>query len=219
MGSIPLTANSGLLELKRNQTTRGETLVVGSVWSSSCSGGTYKTPEYTWTNALVYYQYEISLYNYMATVDHENEQTILRHGLVCPYSHGNCLNSADGYSTWDVSMNQKWEETDFEVIYEENVNKTINLNAPKENQNAVYTSTSDIHLISIRTKNTAKICGYNGHATDHPRIFILEAAAFKSPFTRRPSSTKNRDVFTYFNSKIKLVENYIGQKLDDDRNV
>lgn len=80
MGSIPLTANSGLLKLKRNQTTRGETLVVGSVWSSSCSGGTYKTPEYTWTNALVYYQYEISLYNYMATVDHENDQTILRHG-------------------------------------------------------------------------------------------------------------------------------------------
>lgn len=112
-------------------------------------------------------------------------------------------------------MNQKWEETDFEVIYEENVNKTINLNAPKENQNAVYTSTSDIHLISIRTKNTAKICGYNGHATDHPRIFILKAAAFKSPFTRRPSNAKKHDIFTYFNSKITLVENYIGQKLDD----
>lgn len=215
IGSVPLTVNSGLLELKRNQTTRGETLVVGSVWSSSCSGGTYKTSEYTWTNALVYYQYEISLYNYMATVDHENDQIILRHGLLCPYSHGSCLDSEDGYSTWDVSMNQKCEETDFEVIYEGNVNKTINLDAPTENQNAVYTSISDTHLFSIRTKNTAKICGFNGHATDHPRIFILEAAAFKSPFTRRASNAKNHDIFTYFNSKITLVENYIGQKLDD----
>lgn len=214
-GTIPLTMNAGLNQLKRNFTTRGETLVTGSVWSSSCSGGVFKTPEYTWTNALVYFNYEISLYNYVATVDHENDQIHLRHGLVCPYSHGQCLDSEDGYSTWDVSLNQRCEDTDFEVIYEGKVNKSINMNGDKESKHAVYTSISDSHLFSIRTKDSAKICGYKGYSTDHPRIFILEAAEIRSPFTRRPSGVKNHDIFTYFNSKITLVENYIGQKLDE----
>ncbi|XP_065095159.1 uncharacterized protein LOC135717136 [Ochlerotatus camptorhynchus] len=214
-GAIPLTLSAGLLELKRNHTTRGETLVVGSVWASSCSGGVYKTPEYTWINALVYFEYEIALYNYMATIDNENDQIMLRHGLVCPYSHGKCLDSEDGYSTWDVSLNQRCEDTDFEVIYEGKVNKTINIEGNKPNPHAVYTSISDSHLFSIRTKDTAKICRYKGYSTDHPRIFILEEAEFKSPFARRPSSARNHDIFTYFNSKITLVENYVGQKLDD----
>lgn len=62
MGTLPLTFSAGLSELKRNNTTRGETLVVGSVWDSSCKGGVYKTPEYTWINALVYFEYEVALY-------------------------------------------------------------------------------------------------------------------------------------------------------------
>lgn len=214
-GTVPLTMSAGLLNLKRNHTTRGETLIIGSVWSSSCDGGVYRTPEYTWTKALVYLEYEMTLYNYMATVDHENDQIILRHGLVCPYSHGKCLDSEDGYSTWDVSLNQRCEDTEFEVIFEGMVNKTINLSENKNNQHAVYTSISDTHLFSIRTKEAAKICGFNGYNTDHPRIFILETADFRSPFTRSPSGAKNHDIFTYFNSKITLVENYVGQKLDE----
>lgn len=53
-----------LFENQRNQTTRGQTVVIGNVWSSTCSGWSYNTFWYTWTNALVYFQYEISLYDY-----------------------------------------------------------------------------------------------------------------------------------------------------------
>lgn len=215
LGTIPLTVNAGLSELKRNHTTRGETLVVGSVWSSHCSGGVYKTPEYTWLDALVYFEYEVSLYNYVATVDHENDQILLRHGIVCPYSHGKCLDSEDGYSTWEVSLDRRCEDTEFEVIYEGTVNKTTNEDGEKKSNQAVYTAISDSHLFSIRTKQATQICGYKGHATDHPRIFILESSSFKSPFSRRPASVRNHDLFTYFNSKITLVENYIGKRLDD----
>ena len=215
LGALALTHDKRIGELKRNSTTRGETLIIGSIRSSSCSGGTYRTPEYTWTNALVYYEYEISLYNYEAMIDTENDQIILRHGVVCPYSHGKCLDSEDGYSTWDISLNQRCEDTEFEVIFEGSVNKTINIDTQRKDNPAVYTSISDSHLFSIRTKGTSKICGYQGYKTDHPRIFILESVGFSTPFHKKPTNARNHDIFTYFNSKITLVENYIGQKLDD----
>ena len=66
----------------------------------------------------MYYEYEITLSDYIATVDHENDLVYLRNGLTCTYSQGKCLDSEDGYITWDITMNKKCEESEFEVIYE-----------------------------------------------------------------------------------------------------
>ncbi|XP_058461096.1 uncharacterized protein LOC131436404 [Malaya genurostris] len=216
LNSLNLAHDYNLRELKRNGTTRGEALIIGNVKGSTCDGGTYRTPFYTWTNALVYYEYEITLRDYMATIDIENNEIKLRNGLVCIYTHGKCLDSEDGYLTWDINLKERCEDTEFEVIYEGIVNKTLDNNTHKVGGkfNAIYTTISNTHLFSIKTRDVTKICGYTGYKTDHPRILILEEAEFRSPFKRKPTS-KNYDIFTYFNSKITLVENYIGQKLDD----
>lgn len=213
--SIVLADNYKLSQLKRNSTTRGEALIIGYIKGSTCKGGTYTTPQYTWVDALVSYEYEISLYDYLATVDIENDQIQLRKGLTCIYSHGKCLDSEEGYITWSVNLNRICEDIEFEVLYEGIVNKTIDNNDKNSNINrAVYSTISDAHLFSIRTRQATKICGHNGYKTDHPRILIVEVTGFRSPFRKQPNG-KNYDLFTYFNSKITLVENYIGQKLND----
>lgn len=217
LGIVKLTYDIQLRELKRNATTRGETLIVGSVWGSNCKGGTYRTPIYTWADALVYYEYEITLHDYVATVDYENDVIHLRNGLTCVYSHGRCLDTEDGYITWDMASNNKCEETEYEVIYEGIVNKTMNENKNKqiEKANVVYSTVSNTHLFSIRAKEQTKICGHVGFTTDHPRILIVEVIGFNSPFRRKAATGKNFDLFTYFNSKITLVENYIGQTMTE----
>ena len=158
----------------------------------------------------MYYEYELTLSDYTATVDHENDIVYLRNGLTCAYSQGKCLDSEDGYITWDITMNKKCEEYEFEVIYEGIINKTKNEN---KNMNVIYSTISKTHLFSIRAKEQTKVCGHLGFTTDHPRIVIIEIGSFNSPFNRKVASGKNFDLFTYFNSKITLVENYIGQSM------
>lgn len=51
----------------------------------------------------------------------------------------------------------------------------------------------DAHLFSIRTRESTKNCGYAEYTKDQ--------------------RWEEYDLFTCFNSKITLVENYIGQKL------
>ena len=214
LGTIRLTHDHTIRELKRNSTTRGEALVTGSVSGSNCKGGIYRTSVYTWEDALVYMEYEIALHDYTATVDYENDLVLLQNSLYCIYSQGKCLDSEEGYINWDIEYNKACEDTDFEVIFEGTVNKTKDGNR-KEISSVVYSTISETHLFSIKTRKQTKICGHIGFTTDHPRILIVEINGFRSPFKRKAVTGRNLDLFTYFNSKITLVENYIGQKMND----
>lgn len=91
-----------------------------------------------------------------------------------------------------MASNNKCEETEYEVIYEGTVNKTMNENKNKqiEKANVVYSTVSNTHLFSIRAKEQTKICGHIGFTTDHPRILIVEVIGFNSPFRRKAATGK-----------------------------
>lgn len=121
--------------------------------------------------------------------------------------------------------------SDCETLVNKKLYRTIE-NGPSESKsNAVYTLLSETHMFSIRARDRTQLCGFDGYLTDHPRIFVLEANGYRSPFTRKASIGRNLDLFTYFiHCHYTIFQDNIGGKLSwskaersihsgDDRNV
>lgn len=205
---LELYPESLLSELQLNSTSRGEFPVVGRVWGTSCKGGVYTAQGRTWEDVIVFYKYEITLQDYAAEVNTEANIIKLRRGLNCEYSKGHCLDSEEGYISWNINKNEKCENNDFEVVYSGKANRTI-LDPKDESlgtDTRLYTAYGHGIVFSIRTQEQTKICGYNGYTTDHNRVVVIELNNNFHPFTRHVKDGINLDLITYFNSKLSFLE-------------
>lgn len=214
-GSLRVHNNIFIHELPRNNTRNGEVLIVGQIDYSSCDGGSYFDGVISYKDALVTYEYEIDLYDYTAKMDFSDGTIQLRGGLSCVFNPGFCLDSKEGYVTWDSRIDRECNTGQYSVIYEGPANKTFNRRADgkSEDRNALFSALSKDHLFSIKVKEHLQICGYPGYESDHNQIFILET----SPGTRIIRDTevniKELDLLTYFNSKMTVVEHHLGNQL------
>lgn len=214
--TLHLTDRRAIESVLLNMTTRGRMLVYGSLEGSTCVGETYITTSRQYSNALVYYDYEISLFDYQTTADIVADSIQMRKGLQCSFSTGTCLDSEEGYFSWNTNEGRNCESTDYEVIYEGVVNKTRA--ASNNNQvfvPSLYSAYAQDSLFTIRSQGKKSICGYNAYSTDHDRIFIVESSSGKYAFHTKSDSGLNLDLFTYFNSKITFLEHHMGRQLTE----
>lgn len=201
-------------ELPHNTTIKGEYHIVGKLEGATCKGGVYRAHGRTWQNVLVFYKYEITLQEYMAEVNTESNVIKLRHGLNCDYVKGHCLDSDEGYISWDTNRSEKCENRDFEVLYSGRANRTTTTDDSLTKNTKLYTAKTDKTLFTIRSQDEVKICGYNGWSTDHNRIVLIELTSDFHPFTRKVDDGVNLDLFTYFNSKISFVEHHTEEQMN-----
>lgn len=214
-GSLRVHNDIFIHELQRNNTKSGEVLIIGQVVYSTCYGGPYFDGVINYKDALVTYEYEVELFDYTAKMDFSDGTIKLRGGLSCVFNPGFCLDSKEGYITWDSRIDRECNTGQYSVIYEGPANKTFNrrTDGKNEDRNALFSALSKDQLFSIRVKENLQICGYPGYESDHNQIFILETSPGTRIIRNTEINVKELDLMTYFNSKMTVVEHHLGNQL------
>lgn len=212
-GTLKVYNEIHIHELTRNNTSNGEVLIAGEIQYSSCQGHNYFDGITHFRNALVTMEYEITLMDYMAKLDTTDGTIQFKGGLICKFEHGFCLDSIDGYMTWDTRIDQECATGQYSVIYEGMANKTYNFNEKKGSINALFSAISNEQLFSIKVKKHHPICGYPGYESDHAQIYILETPRGSRIIKNLETNERELDLVTYFNSKITTVEHHLSTQL------
>ena len=75
--------------------------LAGNAIDNSCDVGSYSDRFGTWNSVNVEAIIKITLASYIAKVDLENDQILLRTGIGCKYSETNCFDVENGFSYWE----------------------------------------------------------------------------------------------------------------------
>lgn len=200
--------------IKPNTTTRGESIIAGSITGSSCIGAYYSSGGQEWEEVVVRLKYEFRLYEFYAIADVPKNIISLRNGLQCPFSSGHCVDALEGSVTWDVTIKGECPRTEYVNLFNGNVNKTTSANDGPENSLAIYAAKTEQGLFSIRSLKKTEACGYIVYSTDHPLIYIYEVLGMIAPFRNYHADARDLDIFTYFNSKINLLESHMHHQME-----
>lgn len=197
-----------------NTTTRGAVVIEGALDGNSCRGGYYQSSGLTWKDVVVTLKYTIRLYEYFASVNSVSDTIELRNGLTCPFSKGSCLDSLEGSVTWDRAVPTECTSSEFVSLFTGVVNKTTSSGQSDREGLAIYSTQQSTGLFSIRTTEKSEACGYIVYKTDHPKVFVYELMNGLSVFRDSYAHARDLDIFTYFNSKINLVESHMQRQLE-----
>lgn len=196
-----------------NTTTRGKIVIVGSLDGSTCQGGNYFDGNRHFKDVVVQYQYEVFISSYEAQLNLQDGQILLRNNLVCKFDQGSCLDAITGYTTWTTKIDTECTTGKYSVLYEGLANKTYSQTRNLPNPTTIYSAISQDKIFSIKVKSKYNICGYPGYSTDHNDFYILEPNTYSPIIKSSDVHRKDLDLFTYFNSKITLVEHHVGNQL------
>lgn len=212
-GSLRLHNEIMISELTRNNSNHGEVEIVGKVTGNNCKGGHFHDGIRQYNDAVVFLEYDISIYDYTAKHELSTGNVIFKNNLVCPFSKGHCLDSTEGYLTWNVYNTNDCSKQKYAVIYDGIANKTMNMNKHSENPLVLYSAVSHDQLFSMKVTSKRIICGHPGFATDHQDIYIIELEKNYRVIENNPLISQEFDLFTYFNSKITIVEHHLSNQL------
>lgn len=159
-------------------------------------------------------KYEFRLYEYYATASIPDDAISLRNGLTCAFSKGSCIDSLEGSVTWDTSVTPECVKSEYTVLFTGYVNKTYDASGTIDRELAIYSTQQTSGLFSIRAFDKTDACGHTVWRTDHPKIFIYEVENNHIVFTNKMTGGKDLDIFTYFNSKVNMLESHIQRQLE-----
>lgn len=219
-GVVPIYDQIRISDIKNNSTGSGRQVIAGVMDGSSCYGSTFSSDGNTWTNVIVYYYYEITFSDYYSSYKRNSMSVTLRSGLTCNYNEGSCYDAIDGFNMWGYPLKQSCSYDEYFVLYEGVVNKTIAESIVTSNIRTfvphLYTFLSENIVFSITSNAYTDICTYKAMITDHPDIYIVEMNqdAHIKPFNNRDVNIKDMSIFTYFNSKMTVMEHHFSKELN-----
>lgn len=197
-----------LSDLQINRTSVRSLSLAGNAIDNSCNVGSYSDRFGTWNSVNVEGLITITLATYIAKIDLQNDNIMLRSGLVCKYSQTDCLDVENGYSFWENLQSRDCVVDKVEVVYEGTIE------AITETRNNVSTlhyfvSHKDM-LATLKFNGIHNICHIKFIKTDFANIYIVEE---KENFVKIGKIVP--DLFTYINAKFVHVEGKTREQMSE----
>ena len=207
--------NQVLTNFRKNASESRPVTLAGMLKTDgSCNGVPYSDHFNSYdSGVIVQATVTVTLRDYPATVDIENNKIHLSGGISCDFNRESCSDFEGGYNFWNRLPNDSCGFDKFVVLFEGPAKKG-SVNAHTHFEHLYTVQTSDITFALTREK-TMKTCGYDLIQTEHPKLFILEGTKGSFFTSQTVTSPKEMDMFAYINSKFVYVEKHVRLQLTD----
>lgn len=195
-----------IYNLIHNSTVSRSVTLAGSLdKSGSCEGESYSDPFGTWSHVVVQATIQITLVDYLATVDMNNDYLHLKSGLVCKYSRGYCMDTIMGDTVWNYASLHECSDDMYTVLYSGQGELIQHPNEEGDSLGTYFVETHD-RTFALKAIRTIKLCKGNALQTEHPRLYIVPRAEFGYLFDNKAVAPESLDLLIYMNAKFVYLD-------------
>ena len=200
-----------IYNLKINDTVDRSIYLAGNAVDNSCNTGSFADQFGSYSKVNVEAIVSVSLHEYSAKVNIEQNKIMLRSGVVCEFDRLQCIDSEGGYTFWSPIKSESCIENKFSILYEGIVDKIFS----KHNNysETFYSIDSEGALFSLAEKDHYEDCGEMLVRTEEPGFFVR--ILNNNVHNRyRQSSYKEVNLFSYINVKYIYIERHFREQIE-----
>lgn len=201
--------------LIKNYTETRSINIAGKIKSNGeCKGVPYSDAFGSFDdNTVVQGVVTITLRDYLAPLDLDNNLLHLKEGVTCAFNRGSCSDYEGGQIFWERVPMDQCQFNKYTVLYEGPA--TIGKIKNEDISQIIYTVQTPEITFALAKEMTHTKCGYQLIQTEHPKLFILEGSKGTFFATKQSISPKQMDLFAYVNSKFVYVEKHLHTQMND----
>jgi hypothetical protein len=175
-----------------DNTTSTKSLALTGIFTNdgNCRGTQYVDPYGSWDGVVVEATVKISLRSGIAPVPIEANKILLKPGIVCTFTEGNCLDTEDRYTYWQRHPSSPCKFDQYDVLYEGIVTKIQEIKPNKEPTQPVYALTTQEITFALTKTGKQPLYG------EHPKLFLLETTRGNKFASKQKTAVENLDIFT-----------------------
>ncbi|CAG9763592.1 unnamed protein product [Ceutorhynchus assimilis] len=169
-----------------------------------CAGAVYHEDGKSWENVVVQADIKVTSQDYYTKVSLETNEIHLRNGVGCPYIEGNCQDSVNGVSSWEI--NRLKDCYQYNIVYEGDATKVREKDTNKQALSFIVVEAHE-NIFAVQLVQKEKLCGEEVWQSEHPRLIVLikQVATQVTVFSQLTKSS-DADLITYVNTKFLYVE-------------